>query len=65
MGFAGGHISGGHYRRAVSLAVMIRGKLTIGERSVGIPAGVSSVSALALHLDQGGETAAPAATSRC
>jgi len=31
MVFAGGHISGGHYNPAVSLAVMIRGKLGAGE----------------------------------
>ena len=29
--YAGGHISGAHYNPAVSLAVWIRGKLTIGE----------------------------------
>jgi len=31
MVFAGGHISGGHYNPAVSLAVLIRGKLAVGE----------------------------------
>lgn len=31
MVFAGGHISGGHYNPAVSLAVFIRGKLPAGE----------------------------------
>ena len=31
MVFAGGHVSGGHYNPAVSLAVMIRGKLAISE----------------------------------
>jgi aquaporin Z len=31
MVFAGGHVSGGHYNPAVSLAVMLRGKLTRGE----------------------------------
>jgi aquaporin Z len=31
MVFAGGHTSGGHYNPAVSLAVMIRGKLTVNE----------------------------------
>ncbi len=31
MVFAGGHVSGGHYNPAVSLAVMIRGKLTAAE----------------------------------
>ena len=29
--YAGGHISGAHYNPAVSLAVWIRGKLTVGE----------------------------------
>ncbi|MBW7885861.1 MAG: aquaporin [Caldilineaceae bacterium] len=29
--FAGGHISGGHYNPAVSLAVLVRGKLTSNE----------------------------------
>lgn len=31
MVYAGGHISGGHYNPAVSLAVMIRGKASAGE----------------------------------
>ena len=31
MVFAGGHISGGHYNPAMSFAVMIRGKLGVGE----------------------------------
>ena len=31
MVFAGGHISGGHYNPAVTLAVMIRGKLAVSE----------------------------------
>ena len=31
MVYAGGHISGGHYNPAVSLAVMMRGKATPGE----------------------------------
>src|SRR4026208_1378787 len=29
--YAGGHISGAHYNPAVSLAVWIRGKMTIGD----------------------------------
>jgi aquaporin Z len=31
MVFAGGHISGGHYNPAVSLAILIRGKITFSE----------------------------------
>src|SRR3954447_11612195 len=31
MVFAGGHVSGGHYNPAVSLAVLLRGKLTTRE----------------------------------
>lgn len=31
MVFAGGHISGGHYNPAVSTAVLVRGKLAVGE----------------------------------
>jgi aquaporin Z len=31
MVFAGGHISGAHYNPAVTLAVLIRGKITIGD----------------------------------
>src|ERR1700754_2557294 len=31
MGFAGGHVSGGHYNPAVSLAVLMRGRLTKDE----------------------------------
>src|ERR1700755_396457 len=31
MVFAGGHVSGGHYNPAVSLAVLLRRKLTPGE----------------------------------
>jgi aquaporin Z len=31
MVFAGGHVSGGHYNPAVSLAVLLRGKLTASE----------------------------------
>ena len=29
--FAGGHISGGHYNPAVTLAVLLRGKITLGD----------------------------------
>jgi aquaporin Z len=29
--FAGGHISGGHYNPAVSLAVLLRGKISVGD----------------------------------
>jgi aquaporin Z len=29
--FAGGHISGGHYNPAVTLAVLLRGKISLGE----------------------------------
>ena len=29
--FAGGHISGGHYNPAVTLAVLMRGRITIGD----------------------------------
>ncbi len=29
--FAGGHISGGHYNPAVTLAVLIRGRITLGD----------------------------------
>ena len=29
--FAGGHISGGHYNPAVTLAVLLRGKITMGD----------------------------------
>jgi aquaporin Z len=31
MVFAGGHVSGGHYNPAVSTAVLLRGKLAVGE----------------------------------
>lgn len=34
MVYAGGHISGGHYNPAVSLAVFLRGKLPIGDLGV-------------------------------
>jgi aquaporin Z len=32
--YAGGHISGGHYNPAVTLAVLIRGRISIGEAMV-------------------------------
>ena len=32
--YAGGHISGGHYNPAVTLAVLIRGKITISEATI-------------------------------
>ena len=31
MVFAGGHVSGGHYNPAVSTAVLVRGKMSVGE----------------------------------
>ena len=34
MVYAGGHISGGHYNPAVTLAVLIRGKITVSETIV-------------------------------
>ncbi|WP_308163130.1 aquaporin [Nocardia alni] len=32
--YAGGHISGGHYNPAVTMAVLVRGRITVG-RAVG------------------------------
>jgi aquaporin Z len=55
--FAGGHISGGHYNPAVTLAVLLRGKISLGEA---IPymivqilgAGVASLAVMYLMSDK-------------
>lgn len=61
--YAGGHISGGHYNPAVSLAVWLRGKLSVEDLGlywlVQLAAGV--VAAYAVMFIKGAESAAPIA----
>ncbi len=61
MVYAGGHISGGHYNPAVTLAVLVRGKTTTAEAAgywvTQIVAGV--VAALAVGFLKAGATVAP------
>lgn len=61
MVYMGGHISGGHYNPAVSLAVMLRGKLPAAELAPYMVAQVlgAVVASLAVYLIMG-QTFAPA-----
>ncbi|MBK6424481.1 MAG: aquaporin family protein [Gemmatimonadetes bacterium] len=61
MVYMGGHISGGHYNPAVSLAVMLRGKLPASELAPYMVAQVlgAVVASLAVYLIMG-QTFAPA-----
>ena len=63
--FAGGHISGAHYNPAVSLAVMLRGRLPKGELVpywVAQLVGASLAACAAMYFTGGVAKAAPALT---
>ena len=51
--FAGGHISGGHYNPAVTLGVLLRGKVSINDAVgywvVQVTAGIVAVVVVTLH----------------
>lgn len=48
--YAGGHISGGHYNPAVTLAVLIRGRISTGEAMVYIGSQLAGAVAAALVI---------------